>query len=1023
MFLSNLALKRPVFVGMMLLALVISGSVSYFRLGEDLFPSVSFPIISVTLQEPGTSARVIEKKVTIPLENALSTLPEVQHIHSVSVPGASSVTLIFPDSVRTGRMLSRVEEKVQQIRHLFSRDVSQPVISRVTPTEMPLLWILFPLERTGSPSDRQWLRTHLVSPLRALGGVSSVISLWPPETVLHLWIRPRSLGRYKVTIDQVIASIKAASLLAPMGEIVQGKQEFLVETRGDQLTRTSLEHLPVVLGNGRQIPLSRIASIEESPESPSSILRLDGKVAVGLKVYKKPDANGIQVSRKVRRLLEGLKVPETFGGSPIIRMDLSGFVAKNDRELFETLVIGGVLTILVIFLFLATWSSTFIASLAIPASVISTFAIMRLAHFTLNTLTMLGLSLVVGILVDDAIVVLENISRHREMGKDPFQAARDGVGEIGLAVLATTFSIVAVFVPVAFMQGVFGKFFHEFGLTVSFAVLMSMLVSLTLTPVLASRLGRGKIGDPGIGKSAVLENLRVRYRRLLGWSLEHPWSVLLATAVTLVGVAFLVPGIGIDLVPETDQGVYLVKMTAGLSASAEYADKRFLSASQKIGGMEGVSSVFYQIGGDPETPINQGYLYVSLKPLKERLVTQNQSMQAARRLFAERPEDRVSVDRVSLLGGNSPEIPLQLILMGLDQRRLLSIADRARKRISRIRGLVDVSFQGMSRQAVLIVHPKEKPVRDGTVSPFSLAHTLRLMLNEERVATVSGQEGMRQVTIGVDPRVLRNPSGLSALPLLSGDGKVVPLGKVAELDFRTEGERRIRNDRRPSVEINANLSGEKTLGKAIEEVRQGIQPLFPQGYSYRFGGSGDVLQQAVGQFSMAILFSILAVYMVLASQFENFLTPIVIMISIPVSLVGAILALRLTGTSFNLMSAMGVIILFGLVAKNAILLVDYTNTVRRRGKSCREALMEACPVRLRPVLMTTVAMIAGMLPMSFGWGAGGALRVPMALVVIGGLLSSMLLTLVVVPVVYDRINSWYDSLTLRGRYPRRRDIH
>ena len=939
MFLSNLALRRPVFVGMMLLALIISGAVSYLRLGEDLFPSVSFPILSVTIQEPGTSARVIEQKVTVPLENALSTLPGIQHIHSVSVPGGASVTLIFPDSVRTGRMLAHVEEKVQQIRPLLPKDVSHPVISRVTPTEMPLLWILFPLEKAGSPSDRQWLRMHLVSPLRALGGVSSVVSLWPPESVLHVWIHPGVLGQYKGTIDQVIASIRAAALLVPTGEVVQGRRELLVETRGDRLTKASLENLPVVLGNNRQVSLSRIASIEESPEQPVSILRLDGKVAVGLKVYKKHDANGIQVSKNVRRLLGGLKFPSSFGGRPIIRMDLSGFVSKNDKELFETLFIGGCLTVVVIFLFLGSWSSTIIASLAIPASVISTFAIMRLAHFTLNTLTMLGLSLVVGILVDDAIVVLENISRHREMGEEPLPAARDGVGEIGLAVLATTFSIVAVFVPVAFMKGVFGKFFHEFGLTVSFAVLMSMLISLTLTPVLAARMvkGNGLRPERMNKKSSVIEKMRTRYRSVLSWCLDHPWVVLLSTAGTLAGVFFLVPGIGIDLVPETDQGVYLVKMTAGLSSSAEYADKRFLFVSNQIRKMEGVSSVFYQIGGDPETPINQGYLYVSLKPARIRSISQNQSMAEVRRLFSDNSGDRASVDRVSLLGGNSPEVPLQLILMGLDQRRLLTVADQARERIARIKGLVDVSFQGMSRQEVLIIHPKEKAVRVGTVSPFSLAHTLRLMLNEESVATVSGQNGLRKVLVGVDPDALKDPFGLAKLPLLTNDGRVVPLGTVAEMDYHSEGERRIRDDRMPSVEINANLSGEKTLGKAIEEIKTVIRPLFPPGYSYRFGGSGDVLQQAAGQFAMAILFSVLAVYMVLAAQFENFLTPLVIMISIPVSLVGAILALRLTDTSFNLMSAMGVIILFGLVAKNAILLVDYTNTVRRQGRPLRHS--------------------------------------------------------------------------------------
>jgi HAE1 family hydrophobic/amphiphilic exporter-1 len=353
--------------------------------------------------------------------------------------------------------------------------------------------------------------------------------------------------------------------------------------------------------------------------------------------------------------------------------------------------------------------------------------------------------------------------------------------------------------------------------------------------------------------------------------------------------------------------------------------------------------------------------------------------------------------------------------MGLDQEKLASIAAQVAEKVAKVPGLVDVAFQGMSRQKILVIHPAQKKEISQTVSPLSLAHTLRLMLNEEDVATVSEPEGVRKVLLGIDPHALENLSGLESLPVISSKGTIVSLGDVAGIGFRTEGQRRIRDDRMPSVEINANLTGKQSLGKAIGQIETNIKPLFFPGYTYRFGGSGDVLKQAIGQFSMAILFSILAVYMVLASQFENFLTPLVIMVSIPVSVVGAIIALRVTGSSFNLMSAMGLIILFGLVAKNAILLVDYTNTVRKKGKACREALIEACPIRFRPVLMTTLAMIAGMLPMSFGWGAGGALRVPMALVVIGGLLSSMLLTLIVVPVVYDRVNSWYDSFNSRRK--------
>lgn len=1018
MFLSNLALRRPVFITMIILALVISGGVSYTRLGENLFPNVSFPIISVTFFDPGSSSRIVEERLTLPAEEAMSTLPGIQHIHSVTVPGAATITLIFPDSENPEKLFSEVQEKLQTIRHELPRGLPSPVISRVTPTEMPLLWIVFPFDGgTIGNKDLSWLKENVVTPLRALDGVAMINPIWPPSRVLHVWVRSESLIRYALSMESLAGLIRQNSLVLPSGRVSQGDREIMVETSGQALTTSSLKKMPIPLAGGRKLLLGNIATIREGWDTAHSIFRLDGAPAIGIQIYKKSEANGMKVSGSVRALLRTMTWPKEWKSRPIIRMDRSELVRQNNRELLETLILGGVLTVIVIFLFLESLAPTIIASLSIPASVISTFAVMKFFHFTLNTLTMLGLSLVVGILVDDAIVVLENIVRHRQSGMSPYDAARQGVGEIGLAVLATTFSIIAVFAPVAFMQGVFGKFFYEFGLTVSFAVGMSMFVSLTLTPVLAARFLKQSSTSKEIASrrpvSRWLDHLLVWYRRVLNWSLDHPGTVVLSTIGVLALVVLMIPKVGWDLVPRTDQGAYVVQMTAGTSTSLNYADRKFHEVSDKISRLPGVSSVFYQIGGSPEIPMNQGYLYVSLKPLDQRTITQEHSMALARNIFATDPSNRASVDRISLVGGSGREVPLQIILMGPSRQKLESLSKDLVEKMKGIEGLVDIESPDQFGQRIMTVRPKKNVAEALAITPESLGQSLRMLLEMTNVGTLSKGEGGLKVLLSINPEDKSDPSRFSKLPVLLGRGRLLPLNKVAVVSERSETQERVRDDRLPSLAVNANIVGAQTLGNAMTRIKSWGSDHIPVEYRFRFGGSGDVLNQAIGQFTVAMLLAILAVYMVLASQFEHFLMPFVIMVSIPVSVVGAIFALWATGNSFNLMSAMGLIILFGLVAKNAILLVDYTNTLRKRGLDRRQALMEACPVRLRPVLMTTVAMVAGMLPMAFGWGAGGALRVPMALVVVGGLLSSMALTLIVVPVVYDRLISWYDALSSR----------
>jgi HAE1 family hydrophobic/amphiphilic exporter-1 len=1014
MFLSTFAIKRPVTTLIIFIALISSGLYSYFSLGRNLFPRVSFPILSVTYLLPGVSSKVLEKTVVPPVEEALSSLPGLKHLHVVSLSGVVSLTAIFSEHSDPRLIYPRLQEKVESVSPSLPSGTAPPIISVVNPTSLPLLWVILPIpDSMDSRVITDWAMMNLVTPIRKLSGVADVKPIFPAREVLHISLHRKELTKYLVPVTSVLESLKKVGLSIPAGTMTSGKEEIMVETLDSESTVASLSSLPVPDGKGRTIPLSRIATISIGPVRETEIFRIDGTRAIGLRIFKKKGADGLSLSGKIRKIILDRKAVAAVSGvngqsivlDPVIRMDRSEMIRKNNRELLETLLFGGALTVLVIWIFLGSFKTTMIASISIPSSVIATFLMMKMAHFSLNNMTMLGLSLVVGILVDDAIVVLENIHRHGQMGKPFDQAVSDGVGEIGMAVMATTFSIISVFAPVAFMHGIIGKFFFEFGLTVSFAVLVSMLVSLTLIPVMMNfSSGSGMKSVSSRVLDGKMDALISKYRALLIKALDHPGSVAGVGFLSIALAAGILYLLGADLVPRTDDGAFVVRMTAGEASSIDFSKTIFKDVASKIRQQKGIDSVFYQIGNSYGGSSNRGYFYVLMKPLSMRKTSEEDAIVHLRKLLLTYPAIDFSIDHLSPLGGNGTDVPIQIILQGPDRKRLASLVESLRMDLEKTKGFVDITTREGERQKLLAVVPKKNLPAGSSAS--ELGGTLHLYLAgmDTGWARVDGRT--IPVHLSMISKDLSSPSDLESLPMMTSTGKVILLGDMAMVESAVQFKRRVRDDRMPSVTLESNLSGNIPLKTALDDITQWKKDHLPGNYRLRFGGSGDVMNNAIGSFMMAIGLAIIAVFMVLASQFESFVQPFIITLSIPVSLSGAALALYLTVNSLNIMSAMGLIILFGLVAKNAILMVDYTNTLRKRGYSRRDALLAACPVRLRPILMTTVAMVAGMSPMALGIGSGGPLRAPMALVVMGGLISSMLLTLFIVPVAYDFFARW-----------------
>ena len=1005
MRLPEIAIKRPVFMTMVALALIVFGVIAFRSLAVDLFPKIDFPVVNITTKLIGASPEVMELDVTEVIEEAVNTISGVKSITSRSMEEFSIVTVEFYLERDVEQAAQDVRDKVASVRNRLPKDSEPPVIEKISPEDQPIVWIAVWGERSIRDLTH-YADKVLKRDIEKIPGVGSVTMSGGRTRQVRIWLDRSKMNAAALTADDVKRALGAEHRELPGGRVENAHREYLVKTKGEFETPEAFNDMVITYRHGKLIRLRDIGYAEDGLEEERSITRFNGKPAVGLSVKRQSGENTVNVAERVKRTVAAVQPPD--GMRLDITFDQSKFILRSIEDVEIALVIGGILAILIIFVFLRSVRSTLISAVALPTSVIATFAFIKAFGFTLNMMTMLALSLSIGILIDDAIVVLENIYRRMEEGEPPLQAAREGASEIGLAVMATTFSIVAVFVPVAFMKGIVGKFFYEFGITVTVAVLVSLLVSLTMTPMLTSRYLRHtpRHGRIYMFLERIFEGMYTVYRPLLALALRHRWKVMLiATASVVAGVAlFLV--LGKEFLPAEDQGRYLVRLETPVELSLQKADSVMSRVDSAIQKRPEVQSTFYVTGSELAPEINKSRIYVNLKERKSRTINQLESMKQVRDGLAVSHGLKSSVELIAMVGGGMRAVPIQLMVQGKDledlNRRTIAIKDE----YSKVPGIVDADTSIETGKPEVRVRIDRASAANYGINAATIGSTVNTMIGGEIVGKYKDEkEGQRyDITARLLAPERQRPSQIEDLLVRSSTGELVPLKEVADIQTGEGPTVIMRYNRQRAATIFANTDKAKPMAEAMKQLDQIAQKGLSKEYSVRYVGMADAMLDAFANIAFALVIAVIMVYMILASQFESFVHPFTIMFSLPVSFIGAMGLLLLTGERVNIYSLIGVIMLMGLVTKNAILLVDYTITLRGKGMGRDEALLKAGPVRLRPIIMTTAAMIFGMLPTALKIGEGAESRAPMAIAVIGGLITSTLLTLVVVPVAYTIVD-------------------
>ena len=1027
MWLSDTSIKRPVFATMLVMALVVLGVVSYPRIGVDLFPKVDLPIVNVTTRLNGANPEIMDIDVTDKIEESINTISGVKTITSTSTEGASVVTVEFVLEKDIDLAVQDVREKISVIRSKLPTDIDEPVVEKVDPDATPVLWLAL----HGQKSVRD-LSTYadevLKEQIQRINGVGAIRMYGLRLRQARIWLDNDKLRAYGVTAHDVMKTLQRENIELPGGRIESATKEYTIKVKGEFPTIQQFNDMAVGYHNGAAVRIRDVGRAEDGMEEKRTIARYNGSPSVSLGIQKQSGTNTVEVIDRIKKELKEISNTLPHGMKLSIGFDQSDFIKRSISEVQHHLIYGGLFAILAVLIFLRNVRTTVISAMAIPASVISTFAIMNAFGFTFNNMSMLALSLSIGILIDDAIIVIENIQRHIEEGMTPREASFFATSEIGLAVSATTLAIIVIFIPVAFMKGIIGRFFFQFGMTVVFAVMVSWFVSFTLTPMLASLYLKEKdsvrtyLKMPVVIEKAMerfsvqgrartfsckleegYEKLEARYRIVLDWALSHRLKVLTAAAASFLLGILLMFLIGKEFVPSEDQSRFIIRLQAPIDYSVDEVDRICHSAENVVRRFPEVSSVLYSQGGGRTRETNKANLMINLVPKSKRDKGQEEIKAEMRRILRKIPGLRASVENVSMIGGGQRQVAIMYSIRGLDLDKLEVYTKEIRDRFGRLPGIVDLDTSLEKGKPEVRVFIDRDKAADLGVDVATIAETANFLLSGEVEVTKFKDEakGRRyDVRVRLNPENRASPDDIGQIYVRSKEGKLVMLSNIVSLKEGGGASVINRVDRQRAVTLFANLE-KKPLGQAKAELDDISSKILTPGYSGSYKGQADIMKESFGYLLFAALLGIVMAYMVLAAQFESFVHPFTVLLSMPFSLIGAFGALFIFGRTLNIFSIIGLILLMGLVKKNAILLVDYTNILRQRGMERRQALLEAGPVRLRPILMTTFAMIMGMMPIAIGIGEGAETRSPMALATIGGLITSLLLTLVVIPVAYD----------------------
>jgi hydrophobic/amphiphilic exporter-1 (mainly G- bacteria), HAE1 family len=1009
MGLVDVCIRRPVATTMFIAFLVVLGLISYRRLPVDLFPNVDFPIVTVTTALTGASVEEMESSVTKPIEEAVNTIEGIDELRSETHEGISRVIVFFVLE-RDGQVAAQdVRDRVAAILSRLPPGTDAPIIEKFDVESTPILGIAVSGDR-DLREVTEIARKEIKEDVETLRGVGSVTLVGGRERAINVILDTDRLTAYGLSIEQVKAALRAENVEVPGGHVAQGQRELVLRTMGRIERVEDFERLIVASVQGRPLTLGDLGRVEDGVVEPRNLARLDGRPAVTLLLRKQTGTNTVQVIEKVKQRLKEIAPALPPDVRVEVIRDHSRFIQASINEVRFHLILAGILVSLTVMLFIANLRATLIAAIAIPTSIVSTFTVLGWLGFTLNNITMLALVLSTGIVIDDAVVVLENIFRHmEERGESAMTAASEATRQISLAVLATTFSLVVIFLPVAFMEGQVGRFFNSYGVTVAVSILVSLLVSFTLTPMLCSRFLR--LGSAGHGRTrerGLYAAVDRGYGAILRWSLAHRWAVV---AVSLLVVASTVPlfaALGKDFIPQDDQSEFEVVVQTPEGYSLQRTDETFRAIEARLAELPHVTHLLATIGDVSgrlragEGPVTQGSVYVRLSELGQREVSQETIMRRARAALSTFPDLRLSVQNVNLfVGGGHRFADVEFDLSGPSIARLEEYSGAILQGMRATPGLVDVDTTLSVRQPELRVAISREKASNFGIQVRDVAGTLRTLVGGEPVSTFREEQEQYDVWLRADLLDRDDPNAIGDLPIATPGGKLVRLSNLANLAEERGPSQIDHTNRRRKVTLVANLEG-LPLNEAIERIGAVVDRLdLPPGYATEFSGRAKALGETGKNFLIAFVLSFLFMYMILAAQFESFVHPVTILLALPLSIPFALLSLLLLGESLNVYSVFGLFMLFGIVKKNGILQVDYTNTLRARGMARDEAILEANHVRLRPILMTTVMLVAGMIPIALGQGPGSASRAAMAKVIIGGQSLCLLLTLLVTPVAYS----------------------
>jgi hydrophobe/amphiphile efflux-1 (HAE1) family protein len=1015
MKLSDLAIKNPVFAWMLMIGLIVFGIIGFTQIGQSQLPDVDFPVLTVTSKWEGASPEVMESEVVDILEDAITSVKGIKKITSTTRQGQAQIMIEFDLKTNIDVALQDVQSKLSDAQYQLPKDLESPIINKFNPDDQPFMWISL----SGGSSTREmmsYVKDELKDKFTTIPGVGNIFLGGFVEPAIRVWLDPDKMRAREITVDDIMGAIRAEHTEVPAGNLATDQKEWNLRVMGEAQNVDQLKELIISDRAGRPIytpfRLKDIAEIEDGLADPRAISRVGGEPAVGLGILKQRNSNAVEVGRMVEERVQELQKTLPKGMKLQVNYNGTQFIKQATHELNFNLILAAILTSLICWLFLGSWSSAINIMLAIPTSILGTFIILFFLGYTQNTFTLLGLTLVVGIVVDDAIMVLENIVRHRELGESQVKASIVGAREIYFAAMATSVAILAIFVPVLFVKGIMGKYFLQFGVTISAAVMLSLLEALTLAPMRTSQfLQMGEHRGLFRKMDELMAWATKKYRALLERCLHHRWIVVIASIVIFIASLSLFGVVKKELMPAQDQNMMLVELETPIGSSLEFTDNIFKKAEAYIMSRGEVERYYTAVGGWEGGEINSGNIFVTLRPPKKRPVqpgrrkpfSQQELMGEFRRELSAMPgvSKALLIDLSTGGGGADSGFPIDFTIQGPDWDQLAALSGTFQEKMRASGLMVDVNSNYKLGMPEFQIWPDRAAAAARGVSASVIGNAVNATLGGAKVGKFSRGGHRYDIRVRFRPKDRTGRADIDKIWVRNNRGQVVPLADVVKVNEKQTLLSITRRDRSRAITLTANVAPGKSQAEALSAVEKLGKEVLPEGVKLVFSGTAETYKEAFMGLMIAIVLGIFVAYMVLGAQFNSFIHPILVLMALPFSITGAIVALVLSHQTLNMFSMIGIVLLMGIVKKNSIMLVDFTNERRKRGMSVQDALIDACPIRLRPIIMTSVATIAAAIPPALALGPGAETRVPMAMVIIGGVSVSAFLTLFVVPCAYS----------------------